>query len=138
MTDDWIVHPNRFEIGRDAPGRNGHFRTVKRRPTITKSTCIARVTLPRNLSHLADEDGTVTFAGLDWWFVVGAARTFARDYHVGKALAPFGFKRHGTWWWWDDTMSDESILDAPEAADHVREYMMALFPSATVDLADQR
>lgn len=138
MRDDWIVHPNRFELGRDTPGRNGHFRTVKRPTIITKSTCIARVTLPRNLSQLADEDGTVTFAGLDWWFVVGVARTFASDNLDGDVLPPFGFKRRDRWWWWDDTMSDESILDAPEAIEHVREYITALFDGATVELTDQR
>ena len=27
---EWIVHPNRSEIGSDEPGQNGHFRSVSR------------------------------------------------------------------------------------------------------------
>ena len=78
-SSEWIVHPNRSELGPDRPGRNGHYRTVGwPRPAVSVSTCLARVKLPRKLSELADADGSVTFGGLDWWFVVGAARTFAR------------------------------------------------------------
>lgn len=139
--DDWIVHPNRFALGPDRPGRNGHLRTVTRpRPAITTSTCVARVGLPERLAAAADEDGTVTFAGMNWWFVVGAARDFARDHldDEQELLAPFGFRRRGVWWWWDDTMSEVSILDTPDATEYVREYIEALFGSATVELTDRR
>jgi hypothetical protein len=96
------------------------------------------VQLPRNLSHLADPDGSVTFGGQDWWFVVGAARTFARSHVDPDVPPPFGFTRAGKWWWWDNTSSDESILDGPEAIDYVREYLAALFPEFTVTVTDSR
>jgi hypothetical protein len=136
---EWIVHPSRSETGPDEPGQNGHFRSVTRpRPPVTISKCLARVKLPRELSNLADADGSITFGGLDWWFVVGAARTFARA-HLGPDVPPpFGFKRFGKWWWWDDTTTEESILDGPEAIEYVREYLAQLFPSFSVTVTDTR
>src|ERR1700694_5748060 len=112
-SSEWIGHPNRSQLGTDKPGRNGHSRTVRPpRPAVSVSTWLARVQLPRKRSQLADADGSVTFGGLDWWFVVGAARTFAREHIDGDVPPPFGFKDRGLWWWWDKTTSDQSILDA--------------------------
>ena len=125
---EWIVHHNRSELGPDRPGRNGHYRSVSRpRAPVSVSTCLAKVKLPRKLSHLADPDGSITFGGLDWWFVVGAARIFARRHIGGDVPPPFGFKDRGKWWWWNNTTSEESILDRPEAIDYVREYLDRLF-----------
>jgi hypothetical protein len=137
MTTEWIVHPNRSALGPDKASRNGHYRTVSRAPaaSVSVSTCLARVTLPRTLSHLADTDGSVTFGGLDWWFVVGAARTFSREQIGGEVPPPFGFKNRGAWRWWDNTTSDESVLDAPDAIDHVGEYLDRLFPGLAVDVS---
>ena len=136
---EWIVHPNRSETGGDDAGRNGRFRPVtKPRPRVSTSTCLARVQLPRTLSHFADPDGSVTFGGQDWWFVVGAARTFARSHVNPDVPPPSGFTRAGKWWWWDNTSSEESILDGPEAIDYVREYLAALFPKFTVTVTDSR
>ena len=139
MTTDWTVHPNRSELGPNKPGRNGHYRTVSRpRSTVSVSTCLARVKLPRKLSHLADADGSVTFGGLDWWFVVGAGHMFTRKHIGGEVPPPFGFKDRGVWWWWDGTTSDESILDAPDATDHVRAYLERLFPGLSIAVSDTR
>ncbi|OHU46130.1 hypothetical protein BKG82_28545 [Mycobacteroides chelonae] len=137
---DWTVHPNRSEIGPDEPGRNGHFRTTmtRPRPEITVSVCLARVELPAELSEQADPDGSVTFGGLNWWFVVGTAHTFARTYTDVEVPPPFGFKRRGQWWWWDDTTTDESILDGPDAAAYVEEYFELLFPGLIVTVTDNR
>ncbi len=138
-SSEWIVHPNRSELGSDKPGRNGHYRSVSRpRPAVSVSKCLARVKLPRTLSHLADADGSVTFGGLDWWFVVGAARAFARSHIDVEIPPPFGFKDRGQWWWWDDTTSEESILDTPEAIDYVREYLNRLFPGLSLTVSDTR
>lgn len=138
MADTWIVHPSRLEPSDDQPGRNGHYRSVKRAP-ITVSTCLARVTLPQRLSRLADDDtGRITFGGLDWYFVVGAARIFARDHLGGPVPPPFGFRRQGVWWWWDNTTTTESILETPEALDYVREYLEKVFPRMRIELVDQR
>src|SRR4029077_7996206 len=94
---EWFVHPNRSEVSSDEPGQNGHYRSVTCTRTPAIEPCLARVKLPRNLVDLADSDGTVTFGGNDWWFVVGAARTFPRT-HVGPDVpGPFGFKRGGQW-----------------------------------------
>lgn len=137
VSSEWIVHPNRSQTGADRPGRNGHFRALTRpRRPVSVSVCLARVALPPKMSEHADPDGTLTFGGLDWWFVVGAARTFARTYTDVEVPAPFGFKRHGKWWWWDDTTTDESILEGPEAAGYVEEYLEQLFPSMAITLAD--
>jgi hypothetical protein len=139
---EWMVHPNRSELGPDEPGRNGHFRSVSRpRRSNTVSTakkCVARVTLPRKLSHLADADGTVTFGGYDWLFVVGAAHTFARVYTDIEVPRPFGFTDRGQWYWWDGTTSDESILDGPDAADYIKEYFGRLFPGMAITVTDRR
>lgn len=134
---EWTVHPNRFDAG--AHSGNAQFRPVTTlRPRVSTSTCLARVELPHKLSHLADPDGSVTFGGKDWWFVVGAARTFARSHITPDVIKPFGFTRAGKWWWWDNTSSEESILEGPEAIDYVREYLDALFPKLTVTVTDTR
>jgi hypothetical protein len=135
---EWIVHPNRSETGTDEPGQNGHFRSVTRPRTPSAEPCVARVKLPRNMSDLADPDGTVTFGGNDWWFVVGAARTFARTHVDPDVPPPFGFKRSGQWWWWDNTTTEESILDGPDAIEYVREYLGRLFPNFSVTVTDGR
>ncbi|WP_308160185.1 hypothetical protein [Mycolicibacterium goodii] len=96
------------------------------------------MSLPPELSELADEDGTVTFGGYDWWFVVGVARTFARVHTEVEVPPPFGFKRRGYWWWWDGTTSDESILDGPEAMEYVEEFLAALFPGMPITVTDGR
>ena len=90
------------------------------------------------MSHLADADGTRIFGGRDWWFVVGAARTFARTHVNPDVPPPFGFKRSGQWWWWDNTTTKESILDGPEAIEYVREYLDRLFPNFSVTVTDSR
>ncbi|OBJ81210.1 hypothetical protein [Mycobacterium sp. 1245852.3] len=135
---EWIVHPNRSEIGSDEPGRNGHYRSLTRPRKPAIEPCLARVRLPRRLSDVADADGTITFGGNDWWFVVGAARSFARTHVDSNVPPPFGFKRNGQWWWWDDTTSEESILEGPEGIDYVREYLARLFPRCTVTVSDAR
>ena len=135
---EWIVHPNRSETGTDEPGQNGHFRSVTRPRPPAIEPCLARVKLPRSLSGVADADGTRTFGGNDWWFVVGAARTFARTHVDPDVPRPFGFKRSGQWLWWDNTTTEESILDGPDAIEYVREYLGRLFPSFTVTLTDAR
>lgn len=138
-SSEWIVHPNRSELGPNRPGRNGHYRPVRdTRPRLPEETCEARITLPRALSGLADPDGSVTFARPSWWFVVGAARTFARTHISGDVLPPFGFKDRGKWWWWDNTTSDQSILDGPEATGYVREYLEHLVPGVSVSVSDKR
>jgi len=133
MKREWIVHPNRSEIGEDKPGRSGHYRAVSQpRPTATEPF-VARVELSSKLSHLVDHDGTVTFGGFDWWFVVGAARTFARAHTDVDVPPPFGFKRNALWHWWDGSTSTESIVDGPDAIKHIRRYLLRVFPSATVE-----
>lgn len=140
MSAEFVVHPNRSEIGPNTPGRNGHFRSVSRpRRPVTESVCLARVELPPTLADHADSDGSLTFGGLDWRFVVGAARTFARAYtELEEVPPPFGFKRDGQWWWWDNTTSEESILDGAEAAGYVTEYLEQLFPGMPITLTDNR
>lgn len=139
---EWVVHPNRSELGPDEPGRNGHFRPASRqrrpRPASTANKCLVRVKLPRKLSHLADADGTVTFGGYDWLFVVGAAHTFARVYTDVDLPRPFGFKDRGKWWWWDGTTSDESILEGPDAIGYIEEYFGRLFPGMAITVTDNR
>ncbi len=130
--------PNRSEVGSDEPGQNGHYRSVTRTRTPAIEPCLARVKLPRNLLDLADSDGTVTFGGNDWWFVVGAARTFART-HVGPDVpAPFGFKRGGHWQWWDNTTTEESVLDDPAAIEYVRQYLGRVLPAMSITVTDER
>lgn len=135
---EWIVHPNRSQVGPDEPGRNGHFRATPRPRAPATEPCRAQVTLPPTLASMGDGDGTVTFGGHDWWFVVGAARTFTRTHLNPNVVAPFGFKRSGKWWWWDDTTTEESILDGPDGIDYVREYFEQLFPDLPVTITDQR
>lgn len=135
---EWIVHPNRTEIGPDRPGQNGHYRSVARPHTTAVEPCLARVVLPHSLSAVADADGTITFGGNDWWFVVGAARTFARTHVSADVPAPFGFKRGGQWLWWDNTTTSASILDGPDAIEYVRQYLDQLFPRAAIAVTDQR
>ncbi|MCH9667027.1 MAG: hypothetical protein K0U76_17220 [Actinomycetia bacterium] len=140
--EQWVVHPNRSEIGPDEPGRNGHFRSISRprRPTAAAlaKKCFARVMLPPELSHHADADGSVTFSAYDWRFVVGAARTFARLHTEVQVPPPFGFKDRGKWWWWDGTTSDESILEGPDAIGYVQEFFTLLFPGMAITVTDQR
>ncbi len=140
---EWVVHPNRSELGPDDPGRNGHFRASgpRRRPSSRTSSvgkCCARVSLPLNLSHHADAEGTISFAGADWSFVVGAAHSFARQHTTVPVPPPFGFKDRGQWWWWDGTTSDESILEGPDAVGYVEEFLKRLFPGQAILLMDQR
>lgn len=138
VKDEWIVHPNRSEIGPDKPGRNAHYRTERRpRRTATASQCIAQVQLPRDLEHLADADGTVSFGGDDWWWVVGVAFMFAQK-RLGSTMPPFGYTRGGQWWWWDNTTSEESIMQSPEASAYVQEYLDRLFAGMPVALIDRR
>ncbi|ORX19449.1 hypothetical protein [Mycobacterium xenopi] len=133
---EWIVHPNRSELGPDRPGRNGHYRPLRdTQPCLPQERCQARITLPARYSRVADADGSVTFAGPSWWFVVGAARAFARNHIGGDVAPPFGFKDRGKWLWWDHTTSDESILDGPDATSHVREYLDRLFPGMSIALS---
>ncbi|SIG33048.1 hypothetical protein [Mycobacteroides abscessus] len=136
---EWVVHPNRSEIGPDKPGRNGHFRSVSRprnRPTTSK--CLVRVDLPRSLSHLADPDGSVTFGGDDWWFPVGAAHTFARCHTDVELPNPFGFKDRGRWFWWDGAVTDESRIGGPDEARYVKDFFERLFPGMPITLIDKR
>lgn len=137
MTDtEWVVHPNRFETGPDTPGRNGHHRTLRRAaaPIIT-STHQARVKLPKSLAHLAEKDGWLTFGGDDWWFIVGAARSFAREHLDLQPPPPFGFSDGNQWWWWDNTTTQDSILDTLMAGQYVQEYLERLFPNCAVTVA---
>lgn len=135
----WTVHPNRSAIGPDEPGRNGHFRSVSRPPYRPKAgDCLARVGLPPELSHAADTDGSVTFAGSDWRWVVGAARSFAGQYVDVELPPPFGFRDRGRWWWWDGTSSEESRLDGPDAERYVEEFLERLFPGLPITLTDLR
>ncbi|WP_006247647.1 hypothetical protein [Mycolicibacterium tusciae] len=135
MKREWTVHPNRSEVGADESGRNGHYRAVSQPRPPAAEPFLARVELPRTLSHLADLDGTVTFGGFDWRFVVGAARTFARVHTDIDVPPPFGFKRSGLWHWWDGSTSIDSIVEGPGAAEHVRRYLQRLYPRATIELA---
>lgn len=138
---EWVVHPNRSELGPDEPGCNGHFRSISRPPRrkiVTENKCLARVELPGNLSDLADEDGSRTFGGYDWLFVVGAAHTFARVHTDVEVPLPFGFQDRGLWWWWDGTTTEESILEGPDAVGYVEEFLERLFPGMPITVTDGR
>lgn len=138
-SSEWLVHPNRSELGASKPGRNGHYRSLRDgRSRLPVETCEARITLPRNMSRVADRDGTTTFSGASWLFVMGAARTFARTYIGVDVPPPFGYRDGGKWWWWDDTTTDESILDGPDAAGYVREYLERLFPGMAITLSEHQ
>ncbi|KRQ23282.1 hypothetical protein AOT93_05320 [Mycobacteroides sp. H110] len=137
--NEWIVHPNRSALGPDQPGHNGHYRTVGRAPTLSPQHCQVTIRLPIPLQKYGDSDGTVTFDGSNWRFVVAAARSFAVDYSEDEVLAPFGFTSKGRWWWWDGSTTDYSILDTSDAEAHVRRYLEGLFPAAViVQIADLR
>ncbi len=137
--DEWTVHPNRFALGPDEPGRNGHFRTVTQpSPPVTVSKCVARVELPPDLAKIANPDGARTFGGDNWLFVACVARTFARTYLNSDVVPPFGFKDRGRWHWWDNTTTEESILEGPEGIEHIREYLTRLFPDFEITVSDNR
>lgn len=139
---EWTVHPNRSEPGDDEPGRNGHFRPVSQPtpPTAAEAAtmCLARVELPTELSHHGSPDGSLTFSGYDWHFVVGVAHTFARLHTEVDVPPPFGYQDKGKWWWWDGTTTDESILEGPDAEAYVQEFLEQLFPDMNFVLTDGR
>ncbi len=139
MMVEFVVHPNRSAIGPDKAGHNGHYRLIDRAPDLPAARCVARVVLPESLAGAGDPDGSVTFEGSTWSFVVGAARSFARTYGQEPLLAPFGFRDKGRFWWWDGTNTRDSILDAADAPEHVRTYLQRLLPGAGgIELADLR
>ncbi|SHP28273.1 Uncharacterised protein [Mycobacteroides abscessus subsp. abscessus] len=138
---DWVVHPNRSEIGPDEPGRNGHFRSVSPppRPWPTLSGCMVRVELPPELADRADPDGSLTFGGTDnWGFAVGAAHTFARCRTDVEVPNPYGFRHRGKYYWWDGSVTDESRFDGPDAPRYVKEYFERLFPGMPITVMDLR
>ncbi|SKY96448.1 Uncharacterised protein [Mycobacteroides abscessus subsp. bolletii] len=137
-TQPWLVHPNRSELGANRPGRNGHYRAVRGDSALAlpKETCQARITLLAAFSGVSDGDGSVTFAGSDWAFVVGAARRFARKHIDADVLAPFGYFDAGAWWWWDGTTSTESILEGPDRVEYVQEYLQLLFGGMAMSLSE--
>jgi hypothetical protein len=137
---EWVVHPNRSEIGPDEPGRNGHFRAVAK-PQADASTdepCVAQILLPDSLSHLADSGQLKLFSASDWSFVVCVAHTFAREHTDVEMPPPFGFKDRGLWWWWDGTTTEESILEGQDAAGYVEEFLERLFPGMAITVIDER
>lgn len=137
--DDWIVHPNRSELGPNRPGRNGHYRRrVGERTYLPEETCRARVSLPAALRRVADADGTVTFSGHSWRFVLGAARTWSRGHVSEDVPLPFGYRDGDVWHWWDGTTSETSILEASDAHDYITEYLLLLFPGSSFELTDLR
>lgn len=105
---------------------------------MTTSQCLARVELPRSLSHVAARDGSVTFGGDDWSFVVCVAHTFAREHTSVEVPPPFGFKDRGRWHWWDGSVTDESILHGPDALHYVEEFFRRLFPEMAITVTDAR
>ncbi|NOR99691.1 hypothetical protein [Mycobacteroides abscessus] len=133
----WVVHPNRSALGPDEPGRNGHFRSVSLPPPdfLPEETHRARVELPPSLLHESDGDGSVTFAGRDWHFVVGAARAFAGDRTEVNLPNPFGFRDRGRWHWWDGAVTTESRLEGPDAERYVMEFFERLFLGMPVTLS---
>ncbi|WP_431961362.1 hypothetical protein [Mycobacterium sp. smrl_JER01] len=100
--------------------------------------CLARVELPTELSHHGSPDGSLTFSGYDWHFVVGVAYTFARLHTEVDVPPPFGYQDKGKWWWWDGTTTDESILEGPDAEAYVQEFLEQLFPDMNLVLTDGR
>lgn len=138
---DFVVHPNRDEAGPNLPGQNGHHRVLAPRdaPMPKGDACRARVMLPPSLVHAATSpDGSVTFSAADWRFVTCVARGFARDCALPSVLPPFGFRDKGIWHWWDGTTTDHSILEGPDAIEHVRRYLTKQFRGATIELVDMR
>ena len=140
MTErEWIVNPNRSALGPDVPGQNGHFRAVSpAAPRREIEPFKARIKLAQQWSRFADADGTVTFTGDSWRFVIGVARIFIRSEVGADVPPPFGYQDRGKWFWWDGTTTDESILDGPQAMDYVREYLELMFPGASIELSDER
>lgn len=136
----FVVHPNRDAVGPDRPGHNGHFRVLESSPDLLpEETCAARVVLPAKLAHAADyADGSVIFAGHHWGFVVGAARSFAQRLSVTPLLPSFGYRLKGVWRWWDGTTTSHSVLDGPDAGDHVQRYLCEQFQGATIEITDLR
>ena len=132
--DNWIVHPSRFTSWDDRPGNDAGYMPVKLSQQPITEPFRARVRLSRNLSHLGGDDGTVTFAGYDWWFVVGAARTFVATHTELEVPRPFGFRRRGRWHWWDGSTSDRSIAEGHAGAEQVRRYLGRLFPDCSIEL----
>ncbi|MBE5513750.1 Uncharacterised protein [Mycobacteroides abscessus subsp. abscessus] len=138
---EWVVHPNRSEPGPDEPGRNGHFRSLRRPPPTAAEPadkCMVRVELPRSMSHLADPDGSRTFGGDDWWFAVGVAHTFARLHTEVEVPNPFGFRDRGKYYWWDGAVTDESRLGGPDEIRYVEEFFERLFPGMPITVTDLR
>lgn len=134
MKREWVVNPNRSAVDDDEDPRNGRYRSIRQRRLPAKEPFLARVELPSSLSHVADPDGTMTFGGYDWWFVVGAARTFARVHTNVDVPAPFGFKRKGKWIWWDGSTSAAPLIEQPGGEQYVRLYLERLFPGRGIEL----
>lgn len=137
MRDEWIVHPNRSEIGPDKPGRNGHYRGTKSQDALLpQETFQAQVRLPRKWAHLGDDHGAVLFTGHTWTFVTGAARSFARRHFSNITVGPFGFERDGQWMYWDGTVTNESRLDVEDPIALIEAYLHELFPTARIKVSD--
>lgn len=134
MRREWIVNPNRSAIDADEVPQNGLYRSIRKKRLPATSPFLARVDLASHLSSFADADGTVTFGGNDWWFVVGAARTFARTHTDIVVPDPFGFRRNGIWRWWDGSTSANSRLEQPNGDQYVRRYLERLFPGREIVL----
>lgn len=134
MRHEWIVHPNRSAVDADEDLGNGQYRSIRKNRLPATSPFLARVELASYLSSVADPDGTITFGGNDWWFVVGAARTFARTHTNIDVPDPFGFKRKGVWRWWDGSTSPDSRLEQPNGDQYVRQYLERLFPGQRIEL----
>ncbi|PQP43860.1 hypothetical protein [Mycolicibacterium austroafricanum] len=137
MKREWVVHPNRSAVVDDEDPCSGRYRSIRRRGLPAKEPFLARVELPSAISHVADPDGAITFGGYDWWFVVGAARTFARTHVNSDVPPPFGFKRNGVWQWWDGSMSATSLLEQPNGEQYVRPYLKRLFPGRGIELINR-
>lgn len=139
MAQDWTIHPNRDALGPNEPGRNGHYRARGDRvPQPTAQPCQARILIGADLADVADADGAVTFAGPDWWFALGAAYSFARHHHTTPTPSPFGFQSGRVWKWWDGTQTAASLLDDPDADDHIRRYLKSLFGPLDIEVCDLR
>lgn len=132
--DNWIVHPSRFELREDQPGNDSTYRPVVRPRQPTVEAFRARIHLPIKLLHLGCEDGTITFGGHDWWFVVGAARVFVATHTEFHSPPPFVFKRRGLWHWWDGSTSDSSAVETSAGTQEVVRYLTHLFPHCPVEL----
>lgn len=129
--DNWIVHPSRFEIRGD---NDSAYRPVVRPRQPTIEAFRARIHLPLKLLHLGHADGTITFGGHDWWFVVGAARVFVATHTEVQSPPPFGFKRRGLWHWWDGSTSDCLVAETHLGMQNVRRYLDRLYPNCYIEL----